>query len=135
MSQTREDEALQVAEEIVAVRARLAELQARFSALVSGGAKASMAAKKAAATKANGASSDSTDGFPSRVLAIFKRQPNKKVSLRDVIAEIKPSNTAEENLIRTAASRLARKASDRKPFWGLKRLSQGEYQYVPKEEA
>ncbi len=134
-SGTRNDEALEVAEQIVTVRAQLARLVEKFHALV-GEARTSASSTGSTTLDRPGAKArrpralkvpvqspeESTpNSTGARILAVFTRQPGKKVAIQDVVTEL---TDIRPTVIRSTIARFAR-APKR-----LKKMSRGVYKSV-----
>ncbi len=138
--QSKESEALALAEEIVATKAKLAELMARFSGMVGAPSRHAPSAGPAPAASTGGRVAGNPAPAPTpagpmpaaqHVLAVFKRRPNKVLSLQSVVDEVMrdPEAGATPELIRTAAARFARNAKGK--GHGLRKAGRGKYRYVP----
>jgi hypothetical protein len=115
-SETRTDEALKVAEEIATVRAHLATLMEKFRVLV-GGPMNGTAVTPIAPTRSDAPQESAT----SRILAIFTRQPGKKIAVHEVVAAL-PDIDAP--LVRSTITRLGRTEK-------LKNVRRGIYKAIP----
>lgn len=112
-TENREQLALRIAEELVVARARVRDLEARFSQVFGG---ASLNGASLGTTKA------STEGSAaSRILAVFTRQPGKKIGMQDVVAELPD---VDAGLVRSAIARFAR-------IGKLKWVGRGVYKALP----
>lgn len=132
-SGTRDQEALQVAEEIVAVRAQLAALVQKFHAIVGGSAGSTTLDRSRARTRRRrvspvsvqppgDATQISSGSSGSRILAVFTRQPGKKLSMQNVVTELADISPS---VIRSTVARFARGSKK------LKKVSRGVYKSVP----
>ncbi len=116
-SETRDDEALKIAEEIVAARAHLAALVEKFRRVVGN----SNASGGTAVTPAPRAGEPAQDSAASRIMAVFQRQPGKKVATQSVVAELADLDVA---LVRSTINRFGRTGK-------LKPVKRGVYKLVP----
>jgi hypothetical protein len=123
---TGPEDALRLAEEIVAARAHLKKLEERFALLF---------AKQPPEDSDDDGSDDDDDDSDSgdiveqetgasQVLAVFQRQPGKKVQLQSVVDELPD---LDANLVRSTTARFARMGK-------LKKVKRGVYRYVETEE-
>lgn len=121
-SETRDDEALRIAEEIVTARAHLAVLVEKFKKIV--GSSTGTNGVPAPLPAALPAAGHTQTSAASRILSVFTRQPGKKVTTQAVVAELAD---VDPSLIRSATGRFARDGK-------LKRMGRGVYKYVPPAE-
>ena len=126
-SETRDAEALKIAEEIVATKAHLAVLVERFRRVVGGPAPNGNEPTKVAAQRGGGDGAPAQDSASAsasasaRIMAVFQRQPGKKVTTQSVVAELPDLDVA---LVRSTINRFGRTGK-------LKPVKRGVYKFVP----
>jgi hypothetical protein len=103
------EHALQVAEQIVVLRTQLAALEAQFALIVNGAGQPVVEQ-----TPPNGTAQGSA---ASRILAVFTRQPGKRIATQTVVAELAD---IDASMVRSTVARFSRAGK-------LKRVGRGVY--------